>query len=318
MPDSRRACFTLPSQVMFSRISERDPAQAAAFIIGWLVLLSAIAIVIWQAAGLIWRLADLSPTDPSTPPVLGTVQNLPAAKRVDLAGLHLFGQSGMTLPVGGAFDAPETSLDLLLRGTLASDDPKDGIAIVVDSEGDGFYNIGEELPGSATLHEVYTDRVVLVHQGRFETLRLRDEQNPPARNRRPRAQRRPVVGTAAMPGIRSTSVPTGNGQVDWQNVQTSLRIDPAELARQVRVLPYLENGKPVGVRLQAGRDSAIFSRLGLRNTDIITEVNGVPLDNPARSFELLTQLKSQSQFAVRLKRDGRDMTLNIDANQLGN
>ena len=305
---------------MFARVSERDPTQTAAAIIGWLVLLSAIAVVIWLGAGLLWRLTALSPQQPTVGQELNGGQTLPAAKRVDLAGLHLFGQSGIALPVGGAFDAPETSLDLLLRGTLASGDPKDGMAIVVDSEGDGFYNIGDELPGSATLHEVYTDRVVLVHQGRFETLRLRDEENPQPRNRRNRNQRRSVAGvqTPVTPGIRGQGSPGGNGQVDWQNVQTSLRIDPAELARQVRVLPYLENGKPVGVRLQAGRDSAVFSRLGLRNTDIITEVNGVPLDNPARSFELLSQLKSQSQFAVRLKRDGREMTLNIDANQLGN
>ncbi len=311
---------------MFSQVAERDPAQTAALLAGWVALLAALVCCVWLTASIVWKVVDLNPSP--APALDGSTEPLAAAtaQAVDLPGLHLFGQSGMAIPLGGgAFDAPETSLDLLLRGTLASDDPKQGMAIVVDSEGDGFYNVGDELPGAASLHEVYTDRVVLVHQGRFETLRLRDEENPAPRSRLARNSRRSGSRGAArgagqaMPGIRTSAVPAGNGQqVDWRNVQTTLRIDPAELARQVRVLPHMENGKPVGVRLQVGRDSAVFSKLGLRNTDIITEVNGVPLDNPARSFELINQLKSQSNFAVRLKRDGREMTLNIDANQLGN
>ena len=69
-------------------------------------------------------------------------------------------------------------------------------------------------------------------------------------------------------------------------------------------------------RLQAGRDSALMGKLGLRPTDIITAVNGIALNDPSRAFELINQLNSQTRFDVSLRRDGREMTLNIDANQL--
>ncbi|MEM9533595.1 MAG: type II secretion system protein GspC [Pseudomonadota bacterium] len=293
-----------------------DPGHRLLHAGGLIALLGASALCLWLAASLIWRLVP-DPAEPSGVTLNATQTTTDAQpERVDVANLHLFGQAGMALPLNTTFDAPETSLDLLLRGTLVSDDPKLGMAIVVDAEGDGFYNVGDELPGAAELHEVYTDRVVLVHQGRYETLRLRDEEAPP---RRRQAAARRAAGTGGpaqpLPGIRTGNTPDTSA-VDWKAVQTNLRIDPAELARQVRVLPHMENGKPVGVRLQAGRDSLLFSKLGLRNTDIITEVNGIPLDNPARSMALLTQLQGQSQFAVRLKRDGREMTLNIDANSL--
>lgn len=296
---------------MLDTFSERDRLLVAAQAAGWVCFALLLVLALWLAARIFWQLAE---GDARTPVAAGAATTTAGAAdrpRVDLAGLHLFGQSGLAvLPQN--FDAPETSLDLVLVGTLAADQPEDGMAIVADAEGDGFYQVGDELPGDAELREVHTDRIVLVHQGRFETLRLREEGVDPA----PRARRpggRTQAPSKPLAGIRGAPGQTG---VNWSQVQQNLRIDPAELARQVRALPHMENGRQIGVRLQAGRDTLLFSKLGLRNTDIITSVNGIPLDNPGRALELVNQLSSKTQFQVRLRRDGRDMTLNIDANQL--
>lgn len=296
---------------MLDTFSDRERLLVAAQAAGWICIALLLLIALWIGGRIFWRLVDSDrPLSPAAgnPAVNAVNSDQP---RVDLAGLHLFGQSGMAA-APQAYDAPETSLDLVLVGTLAADEPEAGMAIIADADGDGFYQVGDTLPGDAELREVHTDRIVLAHQGRLETLRLRDEDA--SRTDRPRRSAgRTQASSPPLAGIRGSPGQTG---VNWAQVQQNLRIDPAELARQVRAMPHMENGRQIGVRLQAGRDTLLFSKLGLRNTDIITSVNNIPLDNPARALELVNQLSSSSQFQVRLRRDGRDMTLNIDANQL--
>ena len=87
--------------------------------------------------------------------------------------------------------------------------------------------------------------------------------------------------------------------------------DPAELARQVQIFPVSENGRMVGVRLAAGRDSDLLSRAGLHPNDIVTAVNGIPLDGPQRQIELMTNLKDARQLQLTVRRDGKDIELSI-------
>lgn len=110
-----------------------------------------------------------------------------------------------------------------------------------------------------------------------------------------------------------------NVATDWQALRRESRLDPAALQRlgsQIRAMPHMENGEAIGVRLVASRDATMIHRLGLRSSDVITSVNGIPLNDPSRQFELLRALESQSRFQVRLRRGGRDMTLSIDASKL--
>ena len=76
-------------------------------------------------------------------------------------------------------EAPETKLQLILRGALSSDDPEHARAIIADPRGkEEQYAIGEELPGNAELSEIHPDRVILKRNGRFETLRLPKDKMP--------------------------------------------------------------------------------------------------------------------------------------------
>ena len=168
---------------MLDTLTERDRLLVAAQATGWVAMAALVAIALWLGARIFWRIVD-----PPQAPQLTTESTTSSARGsnqpgVDLAALHLFGQSGVAA-VPQTFDAPETSLDLILVGTLASEQADSGMAIVADSEGDGFYQVGDDLPGDAKLHEVHTDRIVLVHQGRYETLRLREEK---ANDGQPRA-----------------------------------------------------------------------------------------------------------------------------------
>src|SRR6202165_752822 len=123
----------------------------------------------------------------------GTVRGAPAASRlVDLAVItnaHLFG-AAPALKQDGA-NAPQTSMPLVLTGIIAGNDPQNGLAILGQSAQTAkVYAVGDNVPGGAKLHSVYSDRVVIDRDGRLESLSLPRQINagnaPPPRPARRR------------------------------------------------------------------------------------------------------------------------------------
>lgn len=298
---------------MLSAVNQSHRATyRAIYWTGWLVLVLCAAAAVWSAARLLWTLL---PADPDTSTL--STPNHPGGDvdsrgtGVDVAELHLFGQVGAMLQTA-SIEAPETQLSLKLLGTFAADQPVDGLAIIADESGQqGYYGTGDELPGGATLEEVHLGRVVLRYQGRLESLPLVRSETGDQRSSRGQA-----IAENRSPGARTPRSLNGS---DWQAARQQSRLDTAKLAelgRQIRALPHIENGETVGVRLMAAQDASVLQKLGLRSSDIILSVNGIPLSDASRQFELMNQLNDQNQFQVRLRRQGREMTLNIDASQL--
>ncbi|MFW5640437.1 MAG: PDZ domain-containing protein, partial [Thermodesulfobacteriota bacterium] len=65
------------------------------------------------------------------------------------------------------------------------------------------------------------------------------------------------------------------------------------------------NGKPDGLTLTRIRRNSIFRRLGLRNGDIITGVDGEPIESVDDALKFYNNLKSASDVSLEIKRRGR-------------
>ena len=213
---------------------------------------------------------------------------------------HLFGVAAVT---GGAQDpanAPQTSANLLLAGTIATQDPKRGVAIISDGGGPSkVYSVGDKV-GGASLHSVYLDHVILDRAGALETLQLPRQllagnRGPTAAMRRPGADPRT---TAAVENIR-------------QRVQQ----DPGILDQVMRTVASYDNaaGKLRGFRAYPGRNRQIFGKLGLKAGDLVTAINGTALDDPQRSQEVFNTIQTSDHVTVTVERGGQkqDITLNI-------
>ena len=50
---------------------------------------------------------------------------------------------------------------------------------------------------------------------------------------------------------------------------------------------------------------SIFEKLGLKRLDIIKEVNGEPIDSPAKAMELYNALKNTTRIDLGIERNGR-------------
>lgn len=261
----------------------------------------AIAIAV-QAAIIVTNLAGAG-----SEPELEATTPAPAARpRLNAAAIassHLFGEPEAT--AGSPVDAPQTNMPLVLTGIIAADNPEHGLAIVGETAVAARVRaVGDTLPGGAKLHAVHGDRVLLDRGGRIEALVLpRQYTSSPGSAPPPR----PPPPVAAAAPIESPAM---------ERMRQIITENPGALSDIMRQQPVFAQGKQRGYRVYPGRNRQAFMRLGLRPGDLVTAINGTPLDDPARGQEIFRTLGSSSEARITVMRNGRSQDLTLDMAQL--
>lgn len=281
-----------------------------------LVLLVLILMLSYSLAQFSWRLLSspvLAPLLPaksvnSKPPGSnGSVSSSGLAQQIPK--WHLFGEFKQEEVVPEPVDLPETNLKLVLKGLIASTDPDEARAIVADPSGkENFYKIGDKLPGNAELDEIHIDRIVIKRRGRYETLKLPKESldiaSQPVTPQRTTRSGRSVQRAAS----------TSNQNISLREYRDTLLNNPQKVADLVRINPAYKNGRFSGYKLQSGRDTKFLSRYGLKPGDVVTSVNGVTLDSPAKGFGLIKDLSSADTLDLVVDRNGIKQRFTLPVN----
>jgi general secretion pathway protein C len=287
------------------RSAEQWAAQASERLPFWISLLLMLAIA-WYLARLVWLLypppAPISWEPPPRPAGGQMLKGSAARDFSELLDAQLFGKADAepgpapTVADEDVLDAPDTRLNLTLRAAVASSDVAQAHAIIADASGDEHvYFLRDSIPGGATLQQVRTDRVILNRGGTLEALRLpREFDNTPA----PAARRTTR---------RSSAAPT---------VQEVVRENAASFTDVVRPQPYMPNGQLQGYRIYPGRNRQQFASLGLRPGDLVTAINGMPLNSPAEGMQLFRSLGDATQVTLTIERNGQANDMTLDTSQL--
>jgi general secretion pathway protein C len=85
-----------------------------------------------------------------------------------------------------------------------------------------------------------------------------------------------------------------------------------QLFTQIRAVPHFQDGKAAGFRLFAIRQDSVFEKIGLKNGDIISKINGNELTDPARAMSLIQELRSEGHITVDVMRNRQPTTLNYE------
>ena len=241
----------------------------------------------------------------------------------NLPSMHLFGEARDEAPTPIAQEipeeAPDTSLALTLRGVIAGVG-SDSWAIISDRGGsEETYGIDSPLPGGATLKEIYPDRVILLHNNRFETLRL-PEGRGVANNRMDRrsSSRRSTASKRRSPSPRRSSGAVTRMGPEVSRVVTDykkkLLNDPQSVMGVVRAEPYRRGGKLSGYRIFPGKDKQLMEKVGLQPGDVVTGVNGIDLDSPLKGLEVMQQITDAKEVSVNVLRNGVSQTFVVPIN----
>jgi general secretion pathway protein C len=210
-------------------------------------------------------------------------------------------------PTAAVVEAPVTTpLKLKLWGVAVHEHPDHSYSIIEDlgARKQGVYGINAAVPGGATVKTIEWDKVILSHNGKDEVLELASK--APLSAKPAPAAAAPAPSPPSGVGIQALS--------DTEFLVPRTEVDSAlenmsQLFTQIRAVPHFEGGQSIGFRLFAIRRGSLFDKIGLKNGDIVTSINGSPMSDPSRAVSLLQELKDARNLEVDALRNQQPLQL---------
>lgn len=215
----------------------------------------------------------------------------------EIANAHLFGNFQQSTQAAAKTDAPETRLNLVLKGVLATNPMEYGNAIIALGKNgkEDTYAPGDKV-SSATVKEIYADRVILQRNGKLETLRM------------PKDKSAALISSSP---VSKQVIASGPGAV-LSNIRKQIIKNPTSFGKFAIPVPVKENGVVKGYRLQPQGDRSLFDAVGLDPSDVIVAINGIGLNNPANGLKALRALQRAKSVKLTVLRNGAEIPLQFD------
>ncbi|MGK5085133.1 type II secretion system protein GspC [Bdellovibrionota bacterium FG-1] len=209
--------------------------------------------------------------------------------------------TGFQMDLGGT--PVRTSLPFNLIGTLILKDELRSIATIEDKSVAIVYpvRIEDEIPSKIRIVKIEPRKVTFMNiaSRRREFVDLPEE----AHTAGPRIQ--VGGGSTRASGVTIEKVSPTQYSVSRSEVDKALA-DFNTVLTQARAVPNTENGIANGYKLFQIVPGSIYDKLGLQNGDVITGIGGSPINDPAKAFEMLNELKNgMSHLELQIKKDGR-------------
>jgi general secretion pathway protein C len=288
-------------------------------------------------ATLFWQVVTPAKTLPSTPLASSksqhnTIQSKPVDYGSVVAGHHLFGQEQQKTVAKAVVNksavVSQTRLSLVLVGIF--DRPsKKSYAIIAPQKGgkQAFYGVGDEPQAGVVIKSISAKKIMLKHNGKLEELRLPEgrlnvaKNSPPSRRNNnaslPKAlppinPRSPQVDE--LPDISSPQSPkknkNGSSGDDLSLLRDAVMNNPDKLLEIASVTESKDKeGNLRGFRLSPGKNRALFRQLGLRPGDVVTSVNGIQLDSPAKGISVMSELQGAESISLTVLRGGQEVSI---------
>jgi general secretion pathway protein C len=217
----------------------------------------------------------------------------PKPPRPELSTLtdkNVFGTLGRPTPVGVQPTAPpQTPLSLTLVGTfMTKGQPPYAIIEDKKKQNQDVFEIDQSIFNQAVLKRIFQDYVEIEREGKREILKLDDlnPANPPT-----------VDGVASL----------GSDEFIVEEAELDRGLENLPLLlTQARAVPYFKEGRSIGLRLFAIKTGSLYEKIGLRNGDILKNINGNSLGDISQALKLFEQLKQERTINLVLERDKQD------------
>ncbi|WP_281212802.1 type II secretion system protein GspC [Shewanella insulae] len=277
------------------------PLSSAVF---WLGLI----IAIYLLAQITWKLVPVAETPQKWLPT--PVSSSQSSSQVNVSALQelaLFGKADPNTdkpkPVEEKItDAPKTSLSIQLTGVVASTAEQNGLAVIESRGSQNTYSLGDKIKGtSASLKEVYADRIIISNSGRYETLMLdglKYETQGKANTLLQEARSSHDVRTIDKRSNRAVSR-------ELEESRDALLEDPSKITDYLAISPVNAGGELQGYRLNPGKDRQLFEQAGFKANDLAKSMNGYDLTDMSQALEVMAQLPELTEISLMVEREGQ-------------
>lgn len=202
--------------------------------------------------------------------------------------------------------ADKSPLKARLIGTITG--PRESSLALVEDEtthAAEFYKVGETFMTQATVLAIERNRIVISRAGNQEILAIYEEEISPL--------------TSTSSSLPPPTLPAGAGPVEVRKVaENSFEVNRlafeevtknlGTIMTQARIVPHFIEGKIAGYKIFAIKPDSIYTDLGMQNGDVLQKVNGVDIESPEKALQILSQLKTETDFQIDVVRGGKPMT----------
>ncbi len=188
-----------------------------------------------------------------------------------------------------------TSLRVRLLGTLVATPNELSLAMIEDqvTRDSSTWLVGDVIQGARIL-EIERERVFILANGRREFIDGTAGAGAPIAAAS--APQRPAVAARTAPkkgpelGSTIRAVSENTYEVPRAEIDNTLS-NLNSLAMKARIVPAFKDGKATGFKLFSIRPDSLYSKIGIRNGDVISRINGYELNSPEKALEIYTKLK---------------------------
>lgn len=269
--------FLSPSAPTTAALGISTRAAQAVSLVLVIVLGLLLARAIWFA---LYGAAALS-LDIQAPTVSADAQALSQAQQSGPA-LGLFADRLSGSAQGAQIAAPESRLNIILRGVRVGETPQEGSAIIaMDTGRQRIVRVGGEISDGIEVEAIYADRLLINRRGARETLYLRDRERREARE-----------SIARAPEARS------DAELTLERIRSGLDLSP------------VVSGRQAAFEIGSSADAGWLSQLDLSVGDRLLAINDAPISNPDQVQRALEQAGPRR---LTLEREGRQLVITLPA-----
>lgn len=246
------------------------------------------------------------PPTPALAGVQGYVRPIVARSLFDSSKVGVVAEGGGD--EGGEGGSVQVSdLQAELVGTIPARDPAYSTALIRHAGDLGVYRIGSRIE-DATVDFIDRRRIELVRgNGEREEIVIGGSASAAAAKKPP--SDRPSTGEKhSWDGIRELG--ENRFQIEQSELQYAMgNLD--QLSRDARIVPNIDNGKNNGFKVFGIKRDSVFKKLGVKNNDVLTAVNGEPLTTD-KVLDLYSKLSSARTLSLDVIRRGEPVTLEYE------
>ncbi|MBM7071105.1 type II secretion system protein GspC [Shewanella sp. 202IG2-18] len=285
------------------------PLSNAVFWLGLIIIIYLLAQITWGLVPTSTQTVAWKPTPVSANQNGSANVDLVSFKKLDLFGKY---DKENTQKVEGntptqITDAPKSSLSIQLTGVVASTTKKNGLAIIASSGTQATYSIGDKIKGtSASLKEVYADRIIITNAGRYETVMLDG-----LKFTTDVANNKPLQTASRNKAKKIDKSKDRRVSADLAKTRQAILADPNKITDYLSISPKTVNGQLQGYRLNPGKDRKIFREAGFKPNDLAKSLNGYDLTDISQALEVMSQLQELTQVSIIVEREGQLVELTL-------
>jgi general secretion pathway protein C len=222
---------------------------------------------------------------------------------------NIFSSKNLIPEDGSSGQARRTQLPLNLIGTVVLKDELKSIATIEDKSQNLTFpvRIDDIVNNQIKITKIERFRVYFINQSTGNTEYVEIVDDLPKLNITTSGQS--SARLMSKDGITKTS--DNKYEIEKNTLEKALS-NIGEILQQARAIPNFENGVQDGFRLIQVQPNSIYQQLGLQEGDVINCVNGEPINDPSKAFQIFNEIRSITNLQLCIKRNGKKTVVNYD------